>query len=105
MKRYACNLLFVSPSVVLKKQVVEIGSEGLCTVYYTLEHEQPFTEWFGGIFVLLPIDVLPNKNESVRAVWARIVRDNIDTWHVWRISGVNSMNPDIDTPCCWHLLG
>lgn len=104
MKRYACNLLLVSSSVVLKEQVVEIASDGLCSVYYALDGEQPSTEWLGGIFVLLPSDIHPNNEECLRAVWSRVVSNNVFTWHVWRISGIDLANLDLDMPCCWHFL-
>ena len=104
MKRYACNLLLVSSSVALKEQVVEIGSDGLCSVYYALDGEQPSTEWLGGIFVLLPRDIHPENEECLRTVWSRVVSNDVFIWCVWRISGVNLMNLDIDVPCYWHFL-
>ena len=77
MKRYACNLLLVSSSVALKEQVVEIGSDGLCSVYYALDGEQPSTEWLGGIFVLLPRDIHPENEECLRTVWSRVVSNDV----------------------------
>lgn len=104
MKRYACHLLYIAPDVRLKKQIVEIDSEGLCTSYYDLSEELSFTEWIGGILALFPMDFRPCEEESLSDAWKRIsIQDGICNY-VWRITGLKIQDPDIKAPCSWTQL-
>ncbi|MCM1107737.1 MAG: hypothetical protein NC388_01645 [Clostridium sp.] len=55
MKRYACNLLYISPSQALRNAVVEVDADGSPVRWYPLCGEHPFTEWIGGVMFFLPV--------------------------------------------------
>lgn len=52
MKNYACHRLYTAPSVFLRTAFVSIDETGRVKGYNTLQTENAFTEWIGGIIFL-----------------------------------------------------
>lgn len=58
-KQYACNRFYLSANDVINQNtVVILNQEGFYLEHSPLSGERPYVEWLGGIFFLLPQQIL-----------------------------------------------
>lgn len=59
MKKYACHSLLLPAGRCLSPGVVTLAPDGTLAECRALTAEEPFTEWRGGVFVVLPAGQRP----------------------------------------------
>lgn len=54
MKKIACHVLLLPSGVRRYRCVVTVDADGSLLEWHPLQGEEPFVEWRGGVFVVLP---------------------------------------------------
>ena len=49
MKRYAAHQVILKDGTAIEQGIVELSDEGVVTRTFPFRHEQPMTEWLGGV--------------------------------------------------------
>lgn len=49
MKRYAAHQVILKNGTAIEQGIVELSDEGVVTRTFPFLHEQPMTEWLGGV--------------------------------------------------------
>lgn len=62
MPAYACHLLLLPSGERMGPAVVRTDADGWVRDCRTFRDEEPCTEWWGGVFVVLPADVSPQEH-------------------------------------------
>lgn len=79
-------------------QIVELDVHGFCLARRPMEAETSATVWLGGVCILLPEEVCPEKGEALQDLLGRVglpaCEDNICLWHLPGIPvGISKSRP------------
>lgn len=97
MKRFACHVLLLPGGSRLLRCVVTVGADGCLREWHVLQGEEPFVEWWGGVFVVLPWGERPDTYAGGMAVrlagWLPLEPGR--RYVVWQAVGQPVEEPDI----------
>lgn len=93
MRKVAAHRLILSATeTVSGPLVVRLADNGMVVDYEMLQREQPGVEWLGGIFLLLPVILMPEPNSSDFVSWYQAVNPvyspEAESYALWHVSGV-----------------
>ena len=94
MKNYACHRLYISPSVYIKMATLTIDKLGQVRKYDTLQTENPFTEWIGGIiFLSNGLEII--RRNTLRELLEENMQPTASPVYAWHISHYNFTNEQL----------
>lgn len=106
MKRIAGNVLVLMSGDCIPLQSIELDADGHYLKHMSLHEEQAATIWTGGVLVLLPVNIVPSRNENLKDLLSRIHTSNssIESLRLWKAEALDATRPFDGQPSNWSLL-